>query len=63
MGHFFIAIDREYFISLIYTAGEKEYNSEKIVNENGVPVNKSIQKDLITMRNELNLLRYHFPFE
>ena len=47
----------------IYTAGEKEYDSEKIVKERGVPVNKSIQKDLITMRNELNLSHYRFPFE
>jgi len=47
----------------IYTAGEKEYEAEKIVREKGVPINESIQKDLITMRDELDLSQYHFPFE
>ncbi len=47
----------------IYTAGEKEYESEKTVREKGVPVNESIQKDLITMRDELGLTQYHFSFE
>jgi len=46
----------------IYTAGEKEYEAEKKVRLDGVPVNKSIQQDLIVMRDELNL-DYHFPFE
>lgn len=46
----------------IYTAGEKEFEAEKRVRKEGVPVNKSIQQDLITLRNELNL-DYKFPFE
>lgn len=47
----------------IYTAGEKEYGAEKMVREGGVPVNGSIQRDLIVMRDELGLNQYHFPFE
>ncbi|MHA1686148.1 MAG: Ldh family oxidoreductase [Candidatus Heimdallarchaeaceae archaeon] len=87
LGHFFIAIDPEHFMSLevfkkiagticrqlraaelapgaskIYTAGEKEFEAEKKVREQGVPVNESIQKDLVTLRDELKL-NYQFPFE
>ena len=47
----------------IYTAGEKEYESEKMVKEQGVPVNQSIQKDLLTLKQELGLDEYKFPFE
>jgi LDH2 family malate/lactate/ureidoglycolate dehydrogenase len=88
VGHFFIAIDPEFFMGLetfktiagaickglresevapgesrIYTAGEKEFEAEKIVREKGVPLNKSIQEDLIVMRNELGLDGYTFEFE
>jgi len=88
VGHFFIAIDPEYFLGLdvfkavagaicrklrkseiapgderIYTAGEKEFEAEKLVNEKGVPINKSIQEDLIFMRDDLKLEKYVFPFE
>lgn len=47
----------------IYTAGEKEFEAEKLVREKGVPINKSIQEDLIFMRDELKLEKYIFPFE
>ncbi len=47
----------------IYTAGEKEFEAEKAVRENGVPISKSIQEDLILMRDELNLTKYQFNFE
>ncbi|MCE7741301.1 MAG: Ldh family oxidoreductase [Candidatus Heimdallarchaeota archaeon] len=47
----------------IYTAGEKEFDAEKKVRENGVPLSKSIQEDLIFMRDELNLTTYKFGFE
>lgn len=88
VGHFFIAIDPEFFMGLetfkniataicvglresdkapgesrIYTAGEKEFEAEKIVREKGVPLNRSIQNDLIFLRNELKLTEYAFEFE
>ena len=88
VGHFFIAIDPEFFMGLdtfkiistaicaglresdkapsemrIYTAGEKEFEAEKVVREKGVPLNRSIQEDLIFMRNELDLEGYTFEFE
>ncbi len=88
VGHFFIAIDPEFFMGLdifkkiagnicrglrnsekapdairIYTAGEKEYEAEKEIRKKGVPINKSIQEDLIIMRNELELTGYAFEFE
>lgn len=47
----------------IYTAGEKEFEAEKLVREKGVPINKSIQEDLIYMRDDLKLENYIFPFE
>ena len=46
----------------IYTAGEKEYLSYLQRKDNGVPVNEAVQKELIKMRDELNL-PYTFPFE
>ena len=46
----------------IYTAGEKEYEIEKKIREKGVPVNKSIQNDLLLMQKELGLTQYEFPF-
>jgi LDH2 family malate/lactate/ureidoglycolate dehydrogenase len=46
----------------IYTAGEKEYEMEKIVGGNGIPVGKSLQEDLLALRAELGLDQYHFDF-
>ena len=46
----------------IYTAGEKEYYSEKKLKETGIPLNKSIQNDLLLMQKELELVQYNFPF-
>jgi len=48
--------------SRIYTAGEKEYEAEKRVREHGVPINDSIARDLIFLRDDLKL-NYVFPFE
>ena len=45
----------------IYTAGEKEYDI-RLARKNGVPINESVQKEFIAIRDELNL-NYHFPFE
>ncbi len=46
----------------IYTAGEKEYLCYLQRKDTGVPVGESVQKDLISVRNELKL-PHVFPFE
>lgn len=87
LGHFFIAVNIDFFIPLkefrkragtilrelrrskkapgqkrIYTAGEKEYLIYLERKKKGIPVTPSLQKDMLLMRNELNL-PYVFPFE
>jgi LDH2 family malate/lactate/ureidoglycolate dehydrogenase len=47
----------------IYTAGEKEYIAWQERKDSGVPVNDAVQKELITIRDELGLGKYRFPFE
>ncbi|MDR1622349.1 MAG: Ldh family oxidoreductase [Synergistaceae bacterium] len=47
----------------IYTAGEKEYLVRLEREDTGVPVNDSVQKELISVRDELGLAQYRFPFE
>ncbi|MDR1623140.1 MAG: Ldh family oxidoreductase [Synergistaceae bacterium] len=47
----------------IYTAGEKEYLIRREREDTGVPVNESVQKELIAVRDELGLTEYRFPFE
>lgn len=46
----------------IYTAGEKEYLSCLERKETGIPINKNLQKQLLTIQKELNLTQYNFPF-
>ncbi|MCK4284957.1 MAG: Ldh family oxidoreductase [Candidatus Lokiarchaeota archaeon] len=46
----------------IYTAGEKEYNAETERKQTGIPINKSLQKDIKIMREDLGLNKYSFPF-
>ena len=46
----------------IYTAGEKEYYMEIELSKKGIPINRSIQNDLIIMKEELGLNQYEFPF-
>jgi len=46
----------------IYTAGEKEWEMEKVVREQGVPVNEALQEDVLTMQRELGLTGHDFPF-
>lgn len=46
----------------IYTAGEKEYLCWLDRKDKGVPLGISVQKDLINVRNELNI-DITFPFE
>jgi LDH2 family malate/lactate/ureidoglycolate dehydrogenase len=45
----------------IYTAGEKEYYMEIERRKTGIPINKSILNDLLTMKSELGLGGYEFP--
>ena len=47
----------------IYTAGEKEYLVWQERKNSGVPINKSVQEELIKIRDELGLSQYRFPFE
>jgi L-2-hydroxycarboxylate dehydrogenase (NAD+) len=42
----------------IYVAGEKEYESEKVVREQGIPVNCRLRQELQSMRDELNIPGY-----
>lgn len=46
----------------IYTAGEKEHNCGVKRRINGIPINKSLQKDIKIMQKELGLDKYNFPF-
>jgi LDH2 family malate/lactate/ureidoglycolate dehydrogenase len=46
----------------IYTAGEKEYLMWLDRKDKGVPINESVQKDLIWVRDKLEL-PFKFPFE
>lgn len=47
----------------IYTPGEKEYSAWLYRKDKGVPINEALQKDIITLKKELNLVNYSFPFE
>ncbi|UCC64411.1 MAG: Ldh family oxidoreductase, partial [Anaerolineae bacterium] len=42
----------------IYVAGEKEYEAERRVREQGVPVNDNLRRELQFMRNELRIPGY-----
>ena len=46
----------------IYTAGEKEYLAWLDRKDKGVPVGEAVQKELVGLRDKLNL-PYKFPFE
>jgi LDH2 family malate/lactate/ureidoglycolate dehydrogenase len=46
----------------IYTAGEKEHEI-RLARHAGVPINESVQKEFIAIRDELGLAQYKFPFE
>jgi L-2-hydroxycarboxylate dehydrogenase (NAD+) len=46
----------------IYVAGEKEYEAEKRVREQGVPVNVNLRRQLQTMRDELGIVGYESYF-
>jgi LDH2 family malate/lactate/ureidoglycolate dehydrogenase len=46
----------------IFTAGEKEHLAWLERKDKGVPLNRSLQLDLLQMRDELGLEGYDFPF-
>jgi LDH2 family malate/lactate/ureidoglycolate dehydrogenase len=47
----------------IYTAGEKEYIAWLERKDKGAPINKNLQQQIITLKEELGLTKYKFPFE
>ncbi len=47
----------------IYTAGEKEYEIWQSRKKSGVPINESVQAEMIRVRDELGLSQYVFPWE
>lgn len=47
----------------IYTAGEKEYLVWQQRKDSGVPINAAVQKELVAVRDELELTQYRFPWE
>jgi L-2-hydroxycarboxylate dehydrogenase (NAD+) len=46
----------------IYTAGEKEYEMEKVNLKRGISIPPGLQKDIIAIQADLHLKRYPFPF-
>lgn len=46
----------------IYSAGEKEH-LVRLARKDGVPINESVQKEIIAVRDELGLTQYKFPWE
>ncbi len=46
----------------IYTAGEKEFEVSKRISKVGVPLNESLQNDILIIKEELGLDTYKFPF-
>ena len=46
----------------VMSVGEKEYEIS-IARESGVPINESVQKEIIQIRDELVLTQYKFPWE
>jgi len=46
----------------IYVAGEKEYEMEKVIREQGVPVNPNLRRQFQTMRDELDITGYEEYF-
>ena len=46
----------------IYSAGEKEH-LVRMARKDGVPINESVQKEIMAVRDELKLTQYKFPWE
>ena len=47
----------------IYSAGEKEYEIWLSRKDSGVPINESVQAEMIKVRDEMGLTQYVFPWE
>ena len=47
----------------IFTAGEKEWEIWQQRKDSGVPINDSVQKEILEVRDELGLIQYKFPWE
>ncbi len=47
----------------IYTAGEKEWLIWQERKDSGVPINESVQLEMMKVRDELGLTKYVFPWE
>ena len=47
----------------IYTAGEKEHEIWLSRRNTGVPINESVQAEMVKVRDELGLKKYVFPWE
>ena len=47
----------------IYTAGEKEWDIWQARKDTGVPINESVQAEMLRVRDELGLNQYVFPWE
>jgi L-2-hydroxycarboxylate dehydrogenase (NAD+) len=47
----------------IWTAGEKEWDAEKERLKKGVPVDPTVQGELLTLRKQFGLTKYQFPFK
>lgn len=47
----------------IYSAGEKEWNVWLSRKDSGVPINESVQAEMIKVRDDLGLTQYIFPWE
>lgn len=46
----------------IYTAGEKEYLTSLEREKKGIPLNESLQRELLQLREECGLEKHRFPF-
>lgn len=46
----------------IYTAGEKEYEAEKLAHQRGILIVPNLQKDMLFLQKELNLKGFDLPF-
>ena len=49
--------------SRIYTAGEKEHLAWLERKDKGAPINQNLQQQILTLKKELGLNKYKFPFE
>lgn len=47
----------------IYTAGEKEHLAWLDRKDKGAPINQNLQQQILTLKKELSLTKYRFPFE